>query len=423
MSVLAPRQHWLSFLWTLTAIPLLVIAPERLLAAGGSPPPQASGSPAVLAPVLNGIDVLVLSQFAPLQGLKIALITNHTGTDRERNSTIDLLSCAPGVTLRALFSPEHGIRGLHDQKVPDEVDAQTGLPVHSLYGERRAPTSEQLRDLDALVFDIQDIGCRFYTYISTMGLCLEAAGRANLKFFVLDRVNPINGVTMDGPVLTEHTSFIAFHPIPVRHGMTVGELARLFNAERDSGADLTVIPVLGWTRDRWFDATGLPWINPSPNMRSLTEATLYPGVGLLEMTNLSVGRGTGTPFELVGAPYINDLKLAAELNSSELAGVRFVPVRFTPNASVFQDTTCGGVAIFLTDRERCQVVDIGIAIAQAIARLWPKEFELAKFIRLLGHRPTLDGIGSGVNLTEIRHTWSNDLQQFARRREQFLLYP
>ncbi len=379
--------------------------------------------PSPLPIVRNGIDVLAAQQFAPLRGLKIGLITNHTGEDGDRNSTVDLLCCASGVTLKALFSPEHGIRGALDQKIADSVDDVTGLPIYSLYGERRAPTPEQLQGLDALVFDIQDIGCRFYTYISTLGHCLEAAGQAKLKFFVLDRVNPINGVDLDGPIWKEPASFIAFHPIPVRHGMTVGELAQLFNVERQFGADLMVIPVQGWTRRLWFDETGLPWTNPSPNMRSLTEAMLYPGVGLLETTNLSVGRGTETPFEVVGAPYIDDVQLAYELNQMALKGVRFVPVRFTPSASVFKDQPCAGVSIVLTDREHCQVVDIGIALAHVLHRLYPAEFELDKFNRLLGDPATVQAIKDGKSLADIRAAWSNDLNAFAARREKFLLYP
>jgi uncharacterized protein YbbC (DUF1343 family)/CubicO group peptidase (beta-lactamase class C family) len=371
--------------------------------------------------IRNGIDVLVAQDFAPLQGLNVGLITNHTGTDRNRRPTIDLLWCAPGVTLKALFSPEHGIRGALDQRVPDSVDQETGLPVYSLYGERHAPTPEQLQGLDALVFDIQDIGCRFYTYISTLGLCLEAADQAQLKFFVLDRVNPINGLEVDGSIWKEDTSFIAFHTLPVRHGMTVGELARMFNAERHCQTDLTVIPLQGWRRGLWFDETGLPWTNPSPNMRSLTEAMLYPGVGLLEMANLSVGRGTGTPFEVVGAPYIQDVQLAAELNQMRVPGVRFIPVQFTPNASVFKDTPCRGVSILLTDRERCRVVDIGLAIAQTLHRLYP-QFQFEKFNRLLGDPDTLRAVRDGERLPNIRASWASDLEAFRARRAKYLIY-
>jgi uncharacterized protein YbbC (DUF1343 family) len=370
---------------------------------------------------LQGIDVLAKGKFAPLKGLKIGLITNHTGQDRDRNPTIDLLMNAPDVQLKALFSPEHGIRGAVDEKVGDSVDEKTGLPIHSLYGETRKPTAEQLKDLDALVFDIQDVGCRFYTYTSTMGLTLEAAGENGKKYFVLDRVDPINGSTIDGPVLADKTSFVGFHPVPVRYGMTIGELAKMFNAERDSKADLTVIPLENWHRDAWLDQTGLPWTNPSPNMRNLTQAILYPGIGLLESA-ISVGRGTDTPFEVVGAPYIDDLKFAEALNQAALPGVRFVPIRFTPGASVYKHELCGGVYILLNNRDRCSVVDVGLLIAQTLWRMYPDDFKGDKMSHLLLHPPTLEALKAGKPLNEIRAAWQTDLKEFLKRRQKYLLY-
>jgi uncharacterized protein YbbC (DUF1343 family)/CubicO group peptidase (beta-lactamase class C family) len=381
----------------------------------------ANGSEARPGGVLNGIDVLVKQNFAPLKKLRVGLITNHTGADRERNPTIDLLKAAPEVQLKALFSPEHGIRGQFDEKVPDSVDQKTGLPVYSLYGTRRSPAPDQLNELDALVFDIQDIGCRFYTYVSTMGNCLEAASKAGLKFFVLDRVNPIGGRAVEGPVHTGASSFTAFHSIPLRHGMTAGELARMFNEERGWKANLTVIKLEGWNRAMWFDETGLPWINPSPNMRSLVAAALYPGVGLHESA-LSVGRGTGTPFEMVGAPYIDDRKLAPELNRMGLAGVRFVPVRFTPTASTFKDQPCGGVQMIVTDRDTLDAVDLGLAIALSVQKLYPTNYALEKVQSLLQHRATVDAIKAGKTLNQITRAWNNDLTEFKRRRQTYLLY-
>jgi uncharacterized protein YbbC (DUF1343 family) len=372
--------------------------------------------------VLNGIDVLAQQNYAPLKGLKIGLITNQSGTDRHRNATIDLLRSAPEVTLKVLFSPEHGIRGDREEDINDSTDQRTGLPIYSLYGKTLRPTPQQLEGLDALVYDIQDVGCRFYTYITTLGYCMEAASQAHLKFFVLDRVNPINGLTLAGPVLTSESSFIAYHALPLRHGLTVGELARLYNQERHLHTDLTVIPISGWKRETLFDQTGMPWTNPSPNMRSVTEAILYPGVGLLETTALSVGRGTGTPFEVVGAPYLDDVRLAAVLNQAGLEGVRFVPVRFTPNASVYQGENCAGVNIILTDRERCPTVDIGIVIAQTLHRLYPSQFDLSKFNRLLGHEATIDAIKAGKSLAQIRQLWGLDLGEFEQRRRACLLY-
>ena len=372
--------------------------------------------------VRNGIDVLAAQGFAPLKKKKVGLITNHTGIDRDRHPTIDLLRAAPEVELKALFSPEHGIRGELDEKIPDGVDAKTGLPVYSLYGETRQPSPEQLAGLDALVFDIQDIGCRFYTYIATMGLCLEAAARQQIEFFVLDRVNPIGGSELEGPVYRGTTNhFVAFHSLPLRHGMTVGELARMFNAERGWKARLTVIPVEGWRRGQWLDETGLPWTNPSPNMRNLTEAILYPGVGLLESA-VSVGRGTDTPFEVVGAPYVNDVRLAAELNRAGIPGIRFVPVRFTPRASTFKDQPCGGVYLLLTDRESCPVVDVGIVLASTLQRLHPNEFALNKLAPLLQHPATVEAIRKGKPLIEIQALWATDLGEFFARRGPFLLY-
>lgn len=372
--------------------------------------------------VLNGIDVLKREKFARLKGLRIGLITNHTGHDRERNPTIDLLHQAEGIQLKALFSPEHGIRGALDvNEIKDSIDEKTGVPVYSLYdGPRRSPKPEHLKDLDVLVYDIQDIGCRFYTYTATMGNCLEAAAKAGIKMIVLDRLDPINGNSIEGP-LAEKFSFTAYHNIPVRYGMTIGELARLFNAEREFKADLTVVQIQGWSRDFYMDQTEQPWTNPSPNMRSLTEAILYPGIGLLETTAVSVGRGTDTPFEVVGAPYIDDLKLARELNNANLPGVRFVPIQFTPNASVFKDKRCKGVNIILTDRS-APVVDVGITIALTLQRLYPNDWNLPKFNNLLVHQPTVEAIREGKSLTEIKQLWAAGIADFSFRRSKYLLY-
>jgi len=373
------------------------------------------------ASVLNGIDVLVKNGFAPLKGKRIGLITNQTGHDRERQPTIDLLKHAPEVTLVALFSPEHGIRGARDEAVADSTDEKTGLPVYSLYGKTHRPTAEQLKELDAVVFDIQDVGCRFYTYTSTMALCMEAAAEAHVKFYVLDRVNPINGVMIDGPVLTEQTSFVGFHPVPLRHGMTIGEEARMFNAERHYNADLTVIELEGWSRGMWFDQTGLPWTNPSPNMRSLTEAILYPGIGLLEAV-LSVGRGTDMPFEVIGAPYIEDVRLAAELNCAGLPGVRFVPIQFTPMYSVHKDQLCRGVSILVTDRDACNVVDIGLLIAETLYRWYPKDFDVDKIGHLLLNAETFAAIKADKSLNDIHALWRANVEEFVKRRERYLIY-
>ncbi len=304
----------------------------------------------------------------------------------------------------------------------DGRDRKTGLPVHSLYSDRRKPTPGQLAGLDALVFDIQDIGCRFYTYISTMGNCMEAAQAAGLKFVVLDRVNPIGGVKVEGPVLDGARTFTGFHEIPVRHGMTVGELAKMFRAERFPKLDLTVVKVEGWKRKMLFNETGLPWVNPSPNMRNLTEAILYPGVGLLEFTNLSVGRGTRQPFELVGAPYVNPDAFARELKSAQLPGLDFVPVRYTPDSSVFKGEKCGGVRILLKDPRACPSVDLGIVMAKALRKLYTAQWETKNLNKLLVHPRTRDGILAGKSLVEIHGSWQTGLSRFKTRRAKYLLY-
>ncbi len=313
--------------------------------------------------------MLVEQGFRPLRGKRVGLVTNHTGRTRGGASTIDVLARAPGVRLVKLFSPEHGIRGEVDAAVPDSVDAATGLPVVSLYGTNRKPQARDLEGVDVLVYDIQDVGARFYTYITTLGLVLEAAGESRKPVIVLDRPNPIGGREVAGPLRDdEFASFIAYHALPVRHGMTVGELARLYNAERKIGALLEVIACTGWSRDDLFDRTGLVWVNPSPNMRSLTEALVYPGVGLLEATNLATGRGTDTPFERVGAPWIDPQPWAAALNAANLPGTRFVPIYFTPSQRQYAGARCGGVLIVVTDWSRVRPAPAGRDARRAASR-------------------------------------------------------
>lgn len=380
-------------------------------------------APREVPTVLNGIDVLKHQKFAALQGLRVGLVTNLTGIDNERRTTIDLLKEAPGVRLVRLFSPEHGIRGELDQEgIPDSVDAKTDLPVVSLYQEgQRAPKPEHLADLDALVFDLQDIGCRFYTYIATLKGCLEAVAMSGKELIVLDRVNPVRGDRVEGPALPSQLSFTACHPIAIRHGMTMGELARMFNVELKLQARLRVIEIQGWRRDLWFDATGLPWTAPSPNMRTLTAATLYPGIGLLERA-VSVGRGTGTPFELVGAPYVNDRVLAYELNKLGLPGVRFLPERFAPTTSLFKGEECGGVRIVITGRDALRPVELGLAIGHTLHRLYGSAFDLRRFNDLLKDDATLDLIQSGRGWKEIVASWEPSRIGFLKRRQAFLLY-
>ena len=382
-----------------------------------------NANPVADAQVLTGIDVLERDGFKPLAGLRIGLVTNQTGRDRGGRSTIDLLFKAPGVKLVALFSPEHGIRGLADEKVSDTKDEQTGLPIFSLYGESRRPKAEQLKDIDALVYDIQDVGVRFYTYITTLGYVMEEAGKAKLPVFVLDRPNPINGIDVEGPIAdADKLSFTAYHTLPVRHGLTIGELARLYNDERHLNADLRVIKMEGWRRAMWFDATGLVWINLSPNMRSLTEAALYPGIGLLETTNLSVGRGTDTPFEVLGAPWLDGPRLASYLNTKRIAGVRFIPVRFTPRSSVFKNEECSGINLLITDRSQFQSVLTGVQIAVALHSLFPADWKIDSYSRLVVNADTLERLRRGDSAEEITKSWAARMETFRAVRLKYLLY-
>jgi uncharacterized protein YbbC (DUF1343 family) len=381
------------------------------------------GSNITTPKVLTGIDVLERDGFKQLAGMRVGLVTNQTGRDGAGRATIDVIHKAPGVNLVALFSPEHGIRGLADEKISDSKDEQTGLPIYSLYGETRRPKPEQLKDLDALVFDIQDIGSRFYTYISTLGLVMEEAAKVHLPVFVLDRPNPIGGLEVEGPTAdADKLSFTAYHTIPVRHGMTIGELAQLFNQERQIGCNLRVIKMDGWQRAMWLDETNLTWVNPSPNMRSLTEATLYPGIGLLETTNVSVGRGTDTPFEVVGAPWIDGRQLAAYLNSRRIAGVRFVPIRFTPRSSVFKDEECGGINIVVIDRARFRPVLNGMEIAVALRKLYPAQWKVGAYLRLLVNSDTFESLKRGDSAEQITRSWAAKLEEFRKVRARYLLY-
>jgi len=378
-------------------------------------------SPTHHPPVCIGIDVLRRENFALLNHKRIGLVTNHTGLDSAGRPTLDLLLAAPNVRLTALFSPEHGIRGVVDEAVQDGLDVVSGLPIYSLYGQRTAPSSKQLKGLDGLVYDIQDIGARFYTYISTLGLCLEAAASAGLPFIVLDRPNPINGVLVEGPLAdADKLSFTAHHRIPIRHGLTVGEIARLVAAEKRLQLDLHIVEVEGWHRHDYWDATGLTWTNPSPNMRSLTQALLYPGIGLLEFTNLSVGRGTDTPFEQVGAPWVDGRALAHDLNSRDLPGVRFVPVRFSPTASKFAGQLCGGINIIIVARDRFLSVLTGLAIAVTLRRLYPRAWEKANFLRLLANQRAYDALLAGATEDELARSAKGDIDAFHIRVKPYL---
>ncbi|PYT01059.1 MAG: hypothetical protein DMF63_05190 [Acidobacteria bacterium] len=374
--------------------------------------------------VLNGIDVLERNGFKELEGKRVGLVTNHTGRNFAGKPTIDVLFEAKNVKLVALFAPEHGIRGELDQeKINDTKDEKTGLPVYSLYGESRRPKPEPFKDIDVLVYDIQDIGARFYTYTATLKNVMEEASKLVKPIYVLDRPNPINGVDVEGWLAEEDKlSFIAAHTIPVRYGLTIGELGQMMNAERKIGADLRVIKMENWSRSMWFDETGQTWVNPSPNMRSLNEATLYPGIGLLETTNVSVGRGTDTPFEVVGAPWLDGQKLASYLNAKNIKGVRFVPVRFKPNTSVFKDEQVSGINIIVTDRNAFESVRTGLEIAVALRKLYPTDWQVDRYARLLVNGEILEMVKRGDNAETIEKSWSKSLQDFEKRRAPYLLY-
>ena len=374
---------------------------------------------------LTGLDVLVSDQFAELVGQSVGLLTNHTGRDRLGRSTIDLLNAAEGVELTTLFSPEHGIRGIRDEVVSDSRHSATDLPIYSLYGQTRRPTEEMLEGLDTVVVDLQDVGTRFYTYATTMAYMMEAAATQDVSVVVLDRPNPITGTRVEGPSLDnseETTGFTGYFSMPVRHGLTMGELALLFNREKQIDAELTVIPMRGWRRTTWFDETGITWINPSPNLRSITQATLYPGIGVLEQTNISVGRGTDTPFEQLGAPWVDGVELARVLNTREIEGVRVYPVAFTPRSSKYSGQWCEGIAILVTDRRRFQSVRLGIEIAAALFRLHPNDFDLDALVRLSGSLSLVERIRGGDDPANITDDWEEGENVWRQTRRPYLIY-
>ena len=373
-------------------------------------------------PVLAGVDVLRANGFELLKGTRVGLLTNHTGRARDGATTIDLLHHAKDVKLVRLFSPEHGIRGILDAAVPSAVD-ETGLEIASLYGDTRRPTDAMLAGIDTIVIDLQEIGARFYTYITTTAYVMEEAAKRKISVVILDRPNPIDGFQIEGPTLDKAAlSFVGYFPMPIRHGMTLGEIARLVNAENKIGADLTVVAAKNWSRDQWFDATGLRWINPSPNMRNLTEATLYPGIGAFEATNISVGRGTDTPFEQVGAPWVDGTNLSEMLNARAIPGIRFYPVRFTPTANKYANEECGGVFMVVTDRAALHPVRVGVEIASALNKLYGAKFELESAERLFGSKEGLARIRAGVDPTEIVTSWAASESQWRLLRARYLLY-
>jgi uncharacterized protein YbbC (DUF1343 family)/CubicO group peptidase (beta-lactamase class C family) len=382
--------------------------------------------------VRAGIDVLEDHAFRelhpnPEHPVRIGLVTNQTAFDAHGERTVDVLARVPGIRLVAIFSPEHGVAGnLDSSDVGNSRDATSGVPIYSVYGDtdiKRRPTQEQISGLDAIVYDIQDVGVRFYTYESTLGYFLEAVQKSGKDFMVLDRPDPIGGSYVQGPIADPgRESFVSYWKTPVRHGMTVGELARMFNNEWEINAQLTVVPMQGWMRGDWYDSTGMTWINPSPNMRSLTEATLYPGIGMIEGTNISVGRGTNTPFELLGAPWVSPTALAQYLNAREIGGVRFIPVNFTPDASIYAGQECGGVNILVTDRDALDAPELGLEVASALHSLYPRQYKLDAMDRLVCNKATIDALAADGDPRRIAEDWQDAIETFEILRLKYLLY-
>jgi uncharacterized protein YbbC (DUF1343 family) len=400
--------------------------PGATAGSGANAPVAASG-----AAVLSGLDVLMRDDAAALAGRRVGLITNHTGVDREGTSVIDLLHGHPAVTLVALFSPEHALTGraAAGEHVASGHDPRTGLPVYSLYGETRKPTAEMLRGIDVLVFDIQDIGTRYYTYVWTMAHSMEAAAEHDIDFVVLDRPNPIGGVLVQGNVLEPaYRTFVGLYPVPTRHGLTPGELARLVNREHGIGARLEVVQLEGWRRSLWFGETGLPWVAPSPNMPDVESAAHYPGTCLFEGTNLSVGRGTAIAFQQIGAPWLDAAGVAERLRRRGLEGVRIEATTFTPEApgdGRYGGTQVNGLRFIVTDRERYDPVQAGIAALIEIQALHADSlaFRVSHFDRLAGTDRVRTLVLQGADVDRIMAEWPAQLAAFERVRERYLLYP
>jgi uncharacterized protein YbbC (DUF1343 family) len=404
--------HWLSFC-------AFLFTPFR----GAAETPQGKSSHSQSERTKAGVDVLEQESFAPLHGKRVALITNQTGVDAQGRRTIDLLAHAEGVKLVALFSPEHGIAGRADAPVANAADLATGVPIYSLYGEARRPTDAMLKGTDVLVFDIQDAGVRFYTYITTMAYCMEEAAKHHIEFVLLDRPNPLGGEVMEGPMLDrDRLSFTGYFPMPVRYAMSMGELAQMLNAENKIGADLHVVAMRDWHRSATYDQIGLRWIPPSPNLRTLDTVFLYPGIEILQAGGVSVGRGTDTPFELIGAPWTQAAELAAELNRRAVPGVRFQTILFVPDDGLYKGQYCQGVSIIITNRAELNSMRMGLEIASALHRLYPQQFHLEKIIELLGSGATVKRLERGEEPARIVADWSGDLDKFRAMRAKYLLY-
>jgi uncharacterized protein YbbC (DUF1343 family) len=400
------------------ALVILTFSSPAILAAG-----KASAKKGRPGRVQSGLDVLEIQKFAPLKGKRVGLITNHTGLDAQEKTTIDRLAHAPGITLVALFSPEHGLAGKMDDKVTSTKEPSTGLPVYSLYGETKRPTDEMLNGIDALVFDIQDAGVRFYTYTTTMGYCMEAAAKKGIAFYVLDRPNPIGGEIVEGPMLDyDKRDFVAYFPLPVRYALTIGELAQLYNTENKIGADLHVIQMRNWHRNYFYESTGLRWVPPSPNLRTTKGAILYPGLEILQNAGISVGRGTEAPFEIFGAPWMNGEEVASALNAKHLPGLKFVAQLLIPVSGLYAGQRCGGVSIKIGEKSAVRSMRMGLEIAAVLNRLYSDKVDLAKTITLLGNAATVEELRIGAPPEKIVADWKDDLAAYEKTRRKYILY-
>lgn len=409
-----PNRFLSTFLFVAVSTIAFSAAPRKN---AGEPPPQLSEH------VQTGIDVLERQNFAPLRGKRVGLITNQTGVDAQGRRTIDVLAHAEGVKLVALFSPEHGIAGKLDANVANATDAATGLPIFSLYGDTKRPSDRMLQGIDALVFDIQGAGVRFYTFITTMGYCMEAAAKHHIAFFVLDRPDPLGGERIEGPMLDpSRISFVGYFRMPLVYAMTLGELAHMFNAENNTGVELHVVAMKNWHRGQTYDQTGLPWVPPSPNLRTLNEAFLYPGIEILQPAGVSLGRGTDTPFEVAGAPWIHSDDLLNSLNQRQIPGVRFTAANFTPSSGLYSGEACAGVKMEITDRDAFVSVRVGLEIADALHRLYPERFQLTKLTDLLGSQASVSALIAYQSPASIIAGWASDLAAFRAMRARYLIY-
>ena len=372
-----------------------------------------------------GIDVLAENNFSIIKNKKVGLIINHTSINSNWRSTIEIIAESNVCEVVAIFTPEHGFDGKLDEYINYGDNLIYNVPVYSLYGETLRPEKSMIRNIDYLIFDILDIGTRFYTYIGTMKYCMEVANENNIGFIVLDRPNPINGIDISGPMLKNINVFglAGVHNLPIRHGMTTGELALLFKADEKMQLNLNIIKMEGWKREMWFDETGLPWVNPSPNIRNMNQASLYPGLGLFERLNVANKRGLPSPFEMIGAPWINAYDFVNSLNKYNLSGVNFTPIKFSPEEHKYSNELCEGIYITITDREKLEPVKLGFIIIITLYKMYPEEFDINKLWHITRSKGLIQEIKNDPSIAELIRYWNNDLDIFRNKRAQYLLYP